>query len=169
MGEGTFGKVKLGIHSHTQEKVAIKILEKSKISDVADVERVTREINILKQVRHPNIIQLYEIIETPKQLFLVMEYVSEGELFDHIVKKKRLKEAEACEYFQQILAGVEYLHELGIVHRDLKPENLLIDFNRRVKLVDFGLSNTYKTSTPPLKQGSCSRRLADRLATPRQR
>lgn len=81
MGEGTFGKVKLGIHTQTQEKVAIKILEKSKITDVADVERVTREINILKQVRHPNIIQLYEIIETPKQLFLVMEYVSEGELF----------------------------------------------------------------------------------------
>ena len=83
--------MKLGIHSLTGEKVAVKILEKSKIVDVADVERVTREIHILKQIRHPNVIQLYEIIETPKQLFLVMEYVSEGELFEHIVKKKRLK------------------------------------------------------------------------------
>jgi 5'-AMP-activated protein kinase, catalytic alpha subunit len=91
LGEGTFGKVKLGIHSITGERVAVKILEKSRIADVADVERVTREIHILKQIRHPNVIQLYEIIETTKQLFLVMEYVSEGELFELIVKKKRLK------------------------------------------------------------------------------
>ena len=83
--------MKLGIHSITGERVAIKVLEKSRIADVADVERVTREIHILKQIRHPNVIQLYEIIETPKQLFLVMEYVSEGELFELIVKKKRLK------------------------------------------------------------------------------
>lgn len=78
LGEGTFGKVKLGIHNVTGEKVAVKVLEKSRIVDVSDVERVTREIHILKQIRHPNLIQLYEIIETPKQLFLVMEYVSEG-------------------------------------------------------------------------------------------
>jgi 5'-AMP-activated protein kinase, catalytic alpha subunit len=76
-----------------------------------------------------------------------MEYVSEGELFELIVKKKRLKEHEACEFFRQLISGVEYLHELGIVHRDLKPENLLIDFNRTLKVVDFGLSNTYKQST----------------------
>lgn len=76
-----------------------------------------------------------------------MEYVSEGELFEHIVKKKKLKEPEACAFFQQIIAGIEYLHELGVVHRDLKPENLLIDFDRRLKLVDFGLSNLYKSST----------------------
>lgn len=113
--------MKLGTHILTQENVAIKILEKSKIQDVADVQRVTREINILKQVRHPNIIQMYEIIETPKQLFLVMEHISQGELFEHIVKNKRLKEMEACEYFQQIIAAVEYLHHVGIVHRDLKP------------------------------------------------
>ena len=75
-----------------------------------------------------------------------MEYVSEGELFELIVKKKRLREHEACEYFRQLVAGVEYLHELGIVHRDLKPENLLLDFNKTLKLVDFGLSNTYKPS-----------------------
>ena len=72
-------------------------------------------------MRHPNVIQLYEIIETPKQLFLVMEYVSDGELFELIVKKKRLKEHEAVEFFRQLISGVEYLHELGIVHRDLKP------------------------------------------------
>ena len=86
IGEGTFGKVKLGIHTLTGEKVAIKILEKDLITDVSDVERVSREIHILKVIRHPHIIQLYEIIETPKKLYLIMEYASGGELFDYIVK-----------------------------------------------------------------------------------
>jgi 5'-AMP-activated protein kinase catalytic alpha subunit len=86
IGEGTFGKVKLGTHNLTGEKVAVKILEKHKIVEDVDVVRVTREIKILKLARHPNIIQLYEIIETPKQLYLIMEYISGGELFDYIVK-----------------------------------------------------------------------------------
>lgn len=90
LGQGTFGKVREGTHLLTQEKVAIKILEKEKINDQADINRVMREIQILKIVRHPNIVQLYEIIETSKQLFLIMEYAPGGELFDHIVKKKRL-------------------------------------------------------------------------------
>ena len=85
LGEGTFGKVKLGVHIFTGEKVAVKILEKDKISEVADVERVAREIHILKLIRHPNIIQLYEIIETKNQLYLIMEYASGGELFEYIV------------------------------------------------------------------------------------
>ncbi|TNV86765.1 hypothetical protein FGO68_gene6602 [Halteria grandinella] len=143
IGEGTFGKVKLGTHHLTGEKVAIKILEKDRITDVSDVERVAREIHILKLIRHPNIIQLYEIIETPKQLYLIMEYASGGELFDYIVANTRLKEDEACKFFQQINAGVEYIHQLNIVHRDLKPENLLLDHNKNIKIVDFGLSNTY--------------------------
>jgi 5'-AMP-activated protein kinase catalytic alpha subunit len=106
IGEGTFGKVKLGKHLMTGEKVAIKILEKERITDVSDVERVSREIHILKLIRHPHIIQLYEIIETPKYLFLIMEYASGGELFDYIVKKRRLSEPEACKYYQQIISGV---------------------------------------------------------------
>ena len=100
IGEGTFGKVKMGTHTLTGEKVAIKILEKERITDVSDVERVAREIHILKLIRHPNIIQLYEIIETPKQLYLIMEYASGGELFDYIVKHTRLKEKEACKFYQ---------------------------------------------------------------------
>jgi len=106
IGEGTFGKVRLGSHTLTGEKVAIKILEKDRITDVSDVERVAREIHILKLIRHPNIIQLYEIIETPKLLYLIMEYASGGELFDYIVKKQKLKEGEACRFYQQIIAGV---------------------------------------------------------------
>ncbi|CAD8055379.1 unnamed protein product [Paramecium sonneborni] len=144
LGEGTFGKVKLATHILTGEKVAIKILEKQKIADASDVERVTREIQILKQVRHPNLVQLYEIIETPKQLFLVMEYVNGGELFDYIVQNQRIKDVEAVRFYSQLLSGIEYLHKLHIVHRDLKPENLILDGRGKIKIIDFGLSNFYK-------------------------
>lgn len=144
IGKGTFGKVKLGTHVVTDEKVAIKILEKDRISDAADVERVAREIHVLKLLRHPNIIQMYEIIETPKQLYLIMEYASGGELFDYIVANTRLNEIEACKFYQQIISGLEYLHKLRVVHRDLKPENLLLDSENNIKIVDFGLSNIYK-------------------------
>lgn len=89
LGQGTFGKVKLAIHERTGQKVAVKVLEKKKIVDVSDIERVSREIHILKLVRHPNLIQLYEIIETPKYLFLVMEYCGGGELFDYIAEQKK--------------------------------------------------------------------------------
>ena len=144
IGEGTFGKVKLGTHILTGDKIAVKILEKERITDVADVERVSREIHILKLIRHPNIIQLYEIIETPKQLYLIMEYANGGELFDYIVKKTRVDEYESCNYFQQIISGIDYIHKLNIVHRDMKPENLLLDHKNKIKIVDFGLSNTFK-------------------------
>lgn len=143
IGKGTFGKVHLGTHLPTGEKVAVKILEKAKIVQASDMERVNREIKVLKQLKHPNIISLYEIIETDQEICLVMEYCSGGELFDYIVVNSRLKEFEACRFFQQLLSGLEYLHRLGIVHRDLKPENLLLDDRRNIKIVDFGLSNLY--------------------------
>ncbi|CAK82168.1 unnamed protein product (macronuclear) [Paramecium tetraurelia] len=143
LGQGTFGKVKLATHILTGEKVAIKILEKQKISDQSDIERVTREIQILKKVRHPNLVQLYEIIETPKQLFLVMEYVNGGELFDYIVQNQRIKDVEAIRFYSQLISGIEYLHKLQIVHRDLKPENLILEGRGKIKIIDFGLSNFY--------------------------
>ena len=124
-------------------------MEKDRICDVSDIERVSREIHILKLIRHPDIIQLYEvkfiqIIETPRKLYLIMEYASGGELFEYIVKQKKIREKEACKFFQQLLAGVEYISKLNVVHRVLKPENLL-DHKQNIKIVDFGLSNTYKT------------------------
>ena len=85
-----------------------------------------------------------QIIETPKQLYLVMEYASGGELFDFIVANSRVKEEDACRFYQQLIDGIEYIHKLGIVHRDLKPENLLLDYKKNIKIVDFGLSNTYQ-------------------------
>lgn len=144
LGKGTFGKVKVGTHILTGEKVAVKILEKEKIVDVSDVERVAREIHILKIVRHPHVVQLYETIETSKELYLIMEYARGGELFEYIVNRKRVKERDAARFFHHIISGIEYLHKLGVCHRDLKPENLLMDEHNNIKIVDFGLSNTYK-------------------------
>jgi 5'-AMP-activated protein kinase catalytic alpha subunit len=104
-------------------------------------DKVQREINILHLCTHPHIIRLYEVIDTPTDIFLVIEYVSGGELFDYIVSKGRLSADEARNFFHQIISGVEYCHFQKIVHRDLKPENLLLDSNLNIKIADFGLSN----------------------------
>ena len=113
------------------------------VEDEDDIKRVQKEINILKRLRHKNIIQLYEVMESKKNLYIVMEYCEGRELFDHIVAKKRLTDLEACKLFQEIIDGVEYLHYQCIFHRDLKPENLLLDYKNSIKISDFGLSTTY--------------------------
>jgi 5'-AMP-activated protein kinase catalytic alpha subunit len=89
-------------------------------------------------------VQLYEIIETEDDLYLVMEFAQSGELFEVIVENQRLKEPLACKYFKELMAAINYIHSLGICHRDLKPENLLIDYDGCLKMVDFGLSNMYE-------------------------
>ena len=114
LGEGGFGSVRLGINKQTGEKVAIKILEKSKLTRYEDRIRINREIEILKKVKHPNIVQLYSVIQTDKQIFLIMEYIKGQELYQYILLKKKLSEEEACFYFQQIISGIEYLHKLKI-------------------------------------------------------
>ena len=95
-------------------------------------------------MRHPYIVDLYEIIETPKFIYIFMEFASNGELFTYIQKKKKLSEQEASRIFAQLLLGIEYIHQMGIVHRDLKPENLLLGHDFRIKIADFGLSNIYR-------------------------
>ena len=153
IGEGAFAKVKLATHIFTGEKVAIKILDKQVLeadaqnqniqndsSFLNDMQRIKKEIKILKELRHKNIIQLYEIMESENKLYIVMEYCEGKELFDYIVKRKHLTEKEACRFFQQIINGVEYLHLNNITHRDLKPENLLLTNKKRIKISDFGLS-----------------------------
>ncbi len=134
-------QVKLATHAVTGHKVAVKILNKAKIKQLGMEEKVQREINILHLCTHPHIIRLYEVIDTPTDIFLVNEYVSGGELFDYIVSKGRLSSDEARNFFHQIVSGVEYCHFQKIVHRDLKPENLLLDSNLNIKIADFGLSN----------------------------
>ena len=143
IGEGTFGKVKLGIHIPTGEKVSIKILEKDKIQDKEDSKRISREIKILKLLNHPNIIKIYQIIEDSKNYYIIMEYAKGGELFDYIVKKKHLSEKESSIFFYQLINAIEFIHKKNISHRDIKPENLLLKSNLILTLIDFGLSIQY--------------------------
>ena len=145
IGKGTFSKVKLGIHLPTQKKVAIKILDKEKIIDESDLERISREIHILTVLRHPNISQLYETITSERHIYIIMEYVEGHDLFQYINSLKRLSELKSSELFRQLISTIEYIHTLGIVHRDIKPENILLNKQKTIlKLVDFGLSNSYK-------------------------
>ncbi|XP_031554814.1 5'-AMP-activated protein kinase catalytic subunit alpha-2-like isoform X2 [Actinia tenebrosa] len=144
LGIGTFGKVKLAEHQLTGHKVAIKILNRNKIKTLDVVGKIRREIQNLKLFRHPHVIKLYQVISTPTDIFMVMEFVSGGELFEYILKHGKLEDKEARRFFQQIISGVDYCHRHAVVHRDLKPENLLLDSNLNVKIADFGLSNIMK-------------------------
>ncbi|CAN5964495.1 unnamed protein product [Sphagnum jensenii] len=140
LGIGSFGKVKATEHVLTGLQVAVKILNRRKIRSIDMEEKVRREIRILRLFMHPHM--MYEVIETSSDIFVVMEYIKSGELFDYIVEKGRLLEHEARRFFQQIVSGVEYCHWHKVVHRDLKPENLLLDSSMcNVKIADFGLSN----------------------------
>ena len=144
IGSGGFAKVYLGTHILTNEKVAIKILNKILFKDdIINMKRFQKEIKILKLVKHFNIARLYEIIETPAKTYLIMEYCPNGELFDYILEHKFLDEITALNFFQQFINALIYLHSLRICHRDIKPENLLLDKYKKIKLIDFGISTLY--------------------------
>ncbi|TRZ14803.1 hypothetical protein HGM15179_012298 [Zosterops borbonicus] len=136
-GQGGFAKVKLARHRLTGEKVAIKIMDKLALQD--DLPRVKLEIDAMKDLSHQHICRLYHVIETPKKIFMVLEYCPGGELFDYIISKDHLSEEEARVFFRQIVSAIAYVHSQGYAHRDLKPENLLIDEEHNLKLIDFGL------------------------------
>jgi len=144
LGIGSFGKVRLAEHQLTGHKVAVKILNRNRIRQLEMDEKVRREIKILKLFYHPHIIRLYEVIYTPTDIYMVMEFVPGGELFDFIVSNGRLSEPRARSMFQQLVSGVEYCHQHMVVHRDLKPENLLLDAEQQLRIADFGLSNVMK-------------------------
>lgn len=141
LGQGKFSKVKLALHAPTGEKVAIKILEKKKFKNPSDLTKLSREIQIIKTLKHPNIIQLYEVIETNDLICIILEYMSGGELFDFIIKRGRLNEIDALSFYSQLINAIEYMHGMKIAHRDLKPENLLLDDGFNLKIADFGLAN----------------------------
>ncbi|CAD1784616.1 similar to Saccharomyces cerevisiae YDR477W SNF1 AMP-activated serine/threonine protein kinase found in a complex containing Snf4p and members of the Sip1p/Sip2p/Gal83p family [Maudiozyma barnettii] len=140
LGEGSFGKVKLAYHITTGQKVALKIINKKLLTKNDMKGRIEREISYLRLLRHPHIIKLYDVISSPNEIVMVIEFAND-ELFDYIVQRDKMTEDEARRFFQQIISAVDYCHRHKIVHRDLKPENLLLDDHLNVKIADFGLSN----------------------------
>lgn len=139
LGQGTFAKVYYGRSIQTQESVAIKMIDKDKILRVGLMNQIKREISVMRLVRHPHVVKLYEVMATKTKIYFVMEYAKGGELFNKVSKGK-LKEDVARKYFQQLINAVDFCHSRGVYHRDLKPENLLLDENENLKISDFGLS-----------------------------
>ncbi|XP_072906889.1 serine/threonine-protein kinase MARK1 isoform X11 [Hemitrygon akajei] len=151
IGKGNFAKVKLARHVPTGREVAVKIIDKTQLNPTSlqkiklskRFNKLFREVRIMKILNHPNIVKLFEVIETEKTLYLIMEYASGGEVFDYLVAHGRMKEKEARAKFRQIVSSVEYCHQKCIVHRDLKAENLLLDADMNIKIADFGFSNEF--------------------------
>nr|CAI5830589.1 unnamed protein product [Callosobruchus analis] len=137
-----FAKVKLAKHVPTGKEVAIKIIDKTQLTP-GSLQKLFREVRIMKMLDHPNIVKLFQVIETEKTLYLVMEYASGGEVFDYLVLHGRMKEKEARAKFRQIVSAVQYCHQKRIIHRDLKAENLLLDSEMNIKIADFGFSNEF--------------------------
>ncbi|XP_036674361.3 serine/threonine-protein kinase MARK2 [Drosophila suzukii] len=142
LGKGNFAKVKLAIHVPTGREVAIKVIDKTQLNTSAR-QKLYREVKIMKLLNHPNIVRLFQVIESERTLYLVMEYASRGELFDHLVKNGRMRERDARVLFRQLVSAIQYCHSKFVVHRDLKAENLLLDQHMNIKIADFGFGNTF--------------------------
>ncbi|KAF0326535.1 hypothetical protein GQ607_006153 [Colletotrichum asianum] len=144
IGEGEFGKVKLGWKQDGGVQVAIKLIKRDSVgNNPSRLAKIYREIAILRGISHPNIVRLHEMVETERHIGIILEYASGGELFDYILNHRYLKDNAARRLFAQLVSGVGYLHKKGIVHRDLKLENLLLDRNRNIIITDFGFANTF--------------------------
>ena len=144
LGEGEFGKVKLGWKKGSMVQVAIKLIRRETLgTNPSRLPKIHREIAILETLQHPNIVKLHEMVETPEYIGIILEYASGGELFDYILNHRYLKDPIARKLFAQLVSGVGYLHKKGIIHRDLKLENLLLDRNRNIIITDFGFANTF--------------------------
>ncbi|XP_028092738.1 CBL-interacting serine/threonine-protein kinase 9-like [Camellia sinensis] len=140
LGEGSFAKVKYAKNTETGDSVAIKIIDRDRVLRHKILSQIKREISTMKLIKHPNVLKLIEVMASKTKIYIVLEYVGGGELFDKIAKLGRLKEDEARRYFQQLINAVDYCHSRGMYHRDLKPENLLLDSFGVLKVSDFGLS-----------------------------
>ncbi|KAL1196861.1 CBL-interacting serine/threonine-protein kinase 2 [Cardamine amara subsp. amara] len=139
LGQGTFAKVYYGRSVHTNESVAIKMIDKDKVMRVGLSDQIKREISVMRIAKHPNVVELYEVMATKSRIYFVIEYCKGGELFNKVVKGK-LREDVAWKYFYQLISAVDFFHSRGVYHRDIKPENLLLDDNDNLKISDFGLS-----------------------------
>ncbi|CAK8686850.1 unnamed protein product [Clavelina lepadiformis] len=147
LGKGTYGKVKLARHKERNELVAVKAIKKDKIKDNEDLKHIRREIDIMSTIRHPHIIQIYEVFENQDRIVIVMEYAAGGELYDYLASKRGIAEEDSKSFFRQIVSAVSYCHKAGIVHRDLKLENILLSNENQIKIADFGLANKYKAES----------------------
>ncbi|KAH9971682.1 kinase-like domain-containing protein [Lactifluus volemus] len=167
IGKGSSGRVRIARHSKTGQYAAVKIVSKTALvnsrrsiqglDEHADriLLGIEREIVIMKLIDHPNIMRLYDVWETSTELYLILEYVEGGELFDYLCKRGRLSTSEALGYFQQIIAAIDYCHRFNIAHRDLKPENLLLDKDRNIKVADFGMAAWQMNNTSGLLRTAC--------------
>nr|VDD03041.1 unnamed protein product [Brassica rapa] len=140
LGEGNSAKVKLATDIVSGQSFAVKIIDKSRTSRLNVPFQIKREIRTLKVLKHPNIVRLHEVLASKTKIYMVLECVTGGDLFDRIVSKGKLSETEGRKMFQQLIDGISYCHNKGIFHRDLKLENVLLDANGHIKITDFGLS-----------------------------
>nr|XP_020653585.1 SNF-related serine/threonine-protein kinase-like [Pogona vitticeps]XP_020653586.1 SNF-related serine/threonine-protein kinase-like [Pogona vitticeps] len=148
LGKGHFAVVKLARHVFTGERVAVKVIDKSKL-DGGAAAQLLQEVRCMKLVQHPNVVRLYEVIDTQAKLYLILELGDGGDMFDHIMRHEGgLAEGQAKHYFAQVVHAISYCHRLHVVHRDLKPENVVF-FQEQgvVKLTDFGFSNYFQPGT----------------------
>jgi 5'-AMP-activated protein kinase, catalytic alpha subunit len=139
LGKGSFAKVYHACDVNTSQSVAIKVIDKEKILKCGLVDQINREISAMKMVRHPNIVQMHEVMDTKTKIYFVLEYVKGGELLNK-VQRGRLKEDAARKYFHQLISAIDFCQSRGVYHRDLKPENLLLDESRNLMVSDFGFS-----------------------------
>ncbi|KAH0785585.1 CAMK family protein kinase [Histomonas meleagridis] len=152
LGTGTTGKVKLAERKDDGTKVAIKIIKKSAFTERPGLEKkIRREIALMRLFQHPSLLELIQIGESAKHIFIVMEYAVCGELFDYLVSRQNVDQHTVMKIFRQLIYGLEYIHKHGICHRDIKPENILLDEHHNIKIADFGLArwmscNVAKTS-----------------------
>jgi serine/threonine protein kinase len=149
VGTGTFGRVRMvKIKGHpNQTPMAVKILKKSEVIRLKQVEHIKAEKEILSQIEHPFIVNLLTTFQDEKRLFMLLEYVNGGELFSHLRKEGRLPDDQSKFYAGEITLAFDYLHGLFIIYRDLKPENLLIDSDGHMKVTDFGFAKKVEDRT----------------------
>lgn len=149
IGEGAFAEVRLAMHEETKEEYAVKVFNRSRLPTAQFQRDIKKEIRIMQHLRHPNIVSIHAVLVTASKMYLVMELVRGGELYDEIVANGRIEEHVARKYFQQLVDAMAYCHKRGVVHRDLKPENILLDGHGNVKITDFGMSWIKSAKTDP--------------------
>ena len=147
LGEGTFGLVRKVVQRETKKEFAMKMLDKEKMMKEDLAKGLKNEVKLMKLIKHPNVVNLHEVLSSKSKFFLVLELIDGGDLFDYLLKKDYLGEDEARNIFQQIICGIEFCHIRGVSHRDLKPENILITESGLVKISDFGLSSFVEPSS----------------------